>query len=149
MTKEETIKIMAMLGAFYSGGKNDPKAQARAWHLILAKYPYGVAEQAVLHFAENDTRDYATFPTVGTIVAEIRKEQSRIEKPIREIVNNISYGRDYEHLTKEAKYLIDEETYKEWLGMNAEEFAYKSPTLVSVLKGSRQALLEGNYEQDK
>lgn len=145
MNKTETIKIMAMLGAFYSGGKNDPKLQAEAWYLILGKYPYRVAEQAVLHFAENDTREYATFPTVGTIVAEIKAEQARIDRPIKEIVRSISYGRDYAQLTDYARAIINEESYNEWLKMNAEEFARKSDAIASVLKGNQQMMLENNY----
>lgn len=148
MTKTECIKIMAMLGAFYSGGKNDPKMQAEAWYLILGKYPYRIAEQAVLHFAENDTREYATFPTVGKIVEEIRAEQKRIDKPIGEIIRNISYGRDYVQLSKEAKALIDEEVYGEWLKMNAEDFANKSDILADLLKGNRQMMLESVYGKD-
>ena len=140
---------MAMLGAFYSGGKNDPKMQAEAWYLILEKYPYRIAEQAVLHFAENDTREYATFPTVGKIVEGIKAEQTRIDKPIGEIIRNISYGRDYIQLTKEAKMLIGEETYEEWLNMNAEEFANKSNILADLLKGNQQMLLENKYGKNR
>lgn len=145
MTETECIKIMAMLGAFYSGGKNDPKLQAKAWYLILGKYPYRIAEQAVLHFAENDTREYATFPTVGKIVEGIKAEQSRIDKPIGEIIKNISYGRDYIQLSKEAKALIGEEVYKDWLAMDAEEFANKSNLLADLLKGNQRMMLESKY----
>ena len=148
MTKAECIKIMAMLGAFYSGGKNDPKMQAEAWYLILGKYPYRIAEQAVLHFAENDTREYATFPTVGKIVEGIRAEQKRIDKPIGEIIRNISYGRDYVQLSREAKALIGEGTYGEWLNMNAEDFANKSDILADLLKGNQQMMLESKYGKD-
>ena len=147
MTKEETVKIMAMLGAFYSGGKNDPRIQAQAWHLILAKYPYDVAEAAVLHFAENDTREYATFPTVGTIVAEIKAEQMRLERPIKEIVKAISYGWDYDQLSEDARRNITEEHYSEWLHMDAEEFANKIGAFTTLLKGSR--LLENKDGQDQ
>lgn len=138
---------MAMLGAFYSGGKNDPRIQAHAWHLILGKYPYDVAESAVLHFAENDTREYATFPTVGTIVAEIKAEQMRIDKPIREIVKAISYGRTYEQLSEDAQRNITEEHYNEWLNMDAEEFANKVSIFTNILKSSR--LLENKDGQDQ
>ena len=148
MTKAECIKIMAVLGAFYSGGKNDPKMQAEAWYLILGKYPYRVAEQAVLHFAENDTREYATFPTVGKIVAEIKAEQMKIDKPVKEIVRNISYGRDYAQLTDNAKVLISEELYNDWLDMDAEEFAYKADALSDFLKGNQQMMLENAYGKD-
>lgn len=149
MTKVECIQIMAMLGAFYSGGKNDPKLQAEAWYLILGKYPYRIAEQAVLHFAENDTREYATFPTVGKIVAEIKAEQMKIDKPVKEIVRNISYGRDYAQLTDNAKVLISEELYNDWLDMDAEEFAYKADALSDFLKGNQQMMLENKYGENK
>ena len=148
MTKQETIGIMAMLGAFYSGSKNDPKLQAEAWHLILGKYPYHVAEQAVLHFAENDTREYATFPTVGKIVAEIKAEQLRMNQPIQEIIRSISYGREYTQLTENAKALVSEELYNDWLGMNAEDFAYKSNTLANLLKGNQKMMLESKYGEN-
>lgn len=147
MTKEETVKIMAMLGAFYSGGKNNPKIQAQAWHLILGKYPYDVAEAAVLHFAENDAREYATFPTVGKIVAEIKAEQMRLERPIKEIVKAISYGWDYDQLSEDAKRNITEAHYNEWLHMDAEEFANKINVFTNMLKGSR--LLENKDGKNK
>ena len=144
MTKEECVKIMAMLGAFYSGGKNDPKIQAQAWYLILGKYDYSITERAVLHFAENDTRDYATFPTVGRIVTEIKAEQLRIERPIKEIIRSVSYGYEYDTLTDDAKRLIWESLYNEWLNMDAEEFANKSGEYTDILKGKRDKLLESS-----
>ena len=142
MTKEECIQIMAMLGAFYSGGKNDPRAQAQAWYLILGKYDYSITEKAVLHFAENDTRDYATFPTVGRIVTEIQAVQMHLERPVKEIVHAIAYGKDYEQISTNAKGIISEELYNEWLDMDAEEFANRSDELADILKGNRDRLLE-------
>lgn len=143
MTKTECIQIMAMLGAFYSGGKNDPKLQAEAWYLVLSKYPYRIAEQAVLHFAENDTREYATFPAVGVIVAEIRKCEAEMDKPIKEIVRAVAYGYDYTQLSYTARSLISEESYNEWLAMDAEEYACKMNVLADSLKSHRQKRLEG------
>ena len=49
--------------------------QVNAWHMILQKYDFDDAKEAVLNFAEHDTREYATFPAVGLIVNEIRKVQ--------------------------------------------------------------------------
>lgn len=138
MTKEETIKIMAMLGAFYSGGKNDPRSQAVAWHMILAKYDYRTAEAAVLHFAENDKRDYATFPTVGAIVAEIKAEMTRRYKPVREIIRSVSYGDPYKSLSAEAKQLIDITQYREWLRIDAMEFAERSEEFAHYLEDKAQ-----------
>lgn len=138
MTKEETIKIMAMLGAFYSGGKNDPKMQAVAWHMILAKYDYKTAEAAVLHFAENDKREYATFPTVGAIVAEIKAESARRFRPIREIIRSVSYGDPYKSLSAEARQLIDIKQYREWLCIDAMEFAERSEEFAHYLEDKVQ-----------
>lgn len=143
MTKEETVKIMAMLGAFYAGGKNDPKMQANAWHLILAKYDYRIASKAVMTFAENDRREYATFPAVGCIVQAIKDEQTKEEKPIKEITHNLFYGMDYINLSDEARNLISEERYNEWLKMNAEEFASNHTELTETLKENNRKLLGG------
>lgn len=149
MTKEECVKIMAMLGAFYSGGKNDPKAQANAWYLILGKYPYHIAEAAVLHYAEHDIREYATFPTVGSIVTEIQNVQLRMDRPVQEIIRAIAYGRDYMQLTDGAKELISKDAYNEWLGMDAEEFASKTHILSDILKGNQQKYLESGNGKNK
>ena len=143
MTKEETIKIMAMLGAFYSGGKNDPHTQANAWHLILGKYDYDIAEKAVLRFAENDTRDYATFPTVGKRVEAIRKETFAMDKPIKEVIASISYGRPYDYLTEEAKKLIGKDRYDEWKQIDAMEFENNAEVFANELKNNRRKLLGG------
>lgn len=144
MTKEETLAIMALLGAFYAGGKNDPKMQAQAWHMILYKYDFDVAKNAVIHYAENDTRDYATFPAVGRVVAEIKEEEHRRAKPINEILNAVSYGRDYKVLSEGAKQLVTEEMYDEWIKVDAEEFQRDTPKYAEILKRNRLMLQEKN-----
>lgn len=141
MTDKETIKLMAMLNAFYAGGKGEPKLQATAWHLVLGKYDYRIASQAVIHFAENDTREYATFPPVGAIVAQIKKEIVEERKPITEIIRAVSYGRQYEQLSDNAKQLIGEDKYDSWLKMDAEEFAYNAESLANGLKENQRMLL--------
>lgn len=145
MTKDETIKIMAMLGAFYSGGKNDPKAQAKAWHLILADYDFGIAQQAVLNFAKSDTRDYATFPTVGKIIAEIERMKKRKLLAVNEVLMGISYGRDFDMLSGDGQELIPKETYEAWLKVDPEEFS-KNMKTYRVLLEQRQALLVASNE---
>lgn len=140
MTKEETVKIMAMLGAFYGGGKSNPEVMATAWHLVLEKYDYAVASRAVLKFAENDTRDYATFPAVGKIVEAIRDEVAKEEAPIKEIVRAVSYGWGYDQLSADAKQNITQEHYDDWLKMDAEEFANKANVLAGTLKRKRKRL---------
>lgn len=140
MTRQECIQILAMLGAFYGGGKTDPKAQVQAWHTILQKYPYYIAERAVINFAENDVRDYATFPAVGKIVQAIKNEITKNNAPIKEIVRAIAYGHDYDYISGDAKRLISESMYNEWLSMDAEEFAHKAAGLQQHLKGEQLRL---------
>ena len=146
MTKEETIKILAMLNAFYAGGKNDPKQQAVAWHLVLGKYDFNDAMSAVLRFAENDTRDYATFPAVGKIVEEIRAESIRRRQQISEVIRSVAYGKDYEDLSDSAKAIVSPSTYEVWLKMDAEVFAGKTDIFADVLRRSQMNLLTGGEE---
>ena len=134
MTKQETIQIMAMLGAFYSGGKNDPRMQAEAWYLILQHYDYDTAKIAVLNFAENDTRDYATFPAVGKIVDAIRTEDYKRTKPLWDIKMSISYGKQYDDMTTKCKSIISREMYDEWLKVDPEEFEARADDFIGLLK---------------
>lgn len=140
MVKEETIKILAMLSAFYGQGKSDPEMMANAWHLVLSKYDYNIACKAILSFAENDKREYATFPAVGCIVDAIRKEEIQQKMPISEIIKGISYGRQYNTLSVKAKQIISEERYDGWLKMNAEEFANRADSLAETLKDIQRRL---------
>lgn len=143
MTKKETIQIMALLSAFYGAGKSNPEIMAEGWYLILEPYDFEIAKRAVLVYAKNDVREYGTFPTVGNIVRCIEDEMRKAQAPIKEIVRNISYGRDYNLLTTEAKAIISEERYNSWLKMDAEEFANKSMVIAETLKSeTRKMLLE-------
>ena len=146
MDKAETVQIMMTLGAFYSGGKNDPQVQANAWHKILQKYDYKVAEKAVFNFAEHDTRDYATFPAVGKVVQAIKDEMKREEAPIKEIVRAVSYGWPYGTLSENAKALISEKEYESWLSVDAEKFAGNTKALADTLRGT-QLKLQGEVEK--
>lgn len=140
MTKEECVKILAMLGAFYGGGKTDPQAQVNAWYTILQKYPYKTAERAVINFAENDVRDYATFPAVGKIVQAIKSEITKNNAPIKEIIRSISYGYEYDYLSADAKGIIGEPMYNEWLSIDAEEFSKRSADFTRRLRGEQLRL---------
>ena len=142
MTKKETIQIMALLGAFYGKGKSNPEVMAEGWHLILEPYDYEMAYRGVLNYAKNDTREYASFPTVGNIVKCIGKEMEIEMLPINEVIRAVAYGRSYDQLTPTAKALISEDKYVAWLSMNAVEFANKSETLALSLRES-QKLLKG------
>jgi len=140
MTKNETIQIMALLGAFYGAGKSNPEVMAEGWYLILEPYDYEMACRAVLNYAKNDTREYASFPTVGNIVKCIEEEMAKEQAPVNEVVRAISYGWDYDQLTKEAKELITPLRYDELLKMDAEEFANNAGKVKTTLKTKRKAL---------
>ena len=142
MTKEETVKIMALLGAFYGAGKSNPEIMAEGWYIILGSYDYTMASKAVLTYAKNDTRDYASFPTVGNIVRCIEDEMAKEQAPINEVVRAISYGWGYDQLSKDAKELITPLRYDEWLKMDAEEFNGKVGEVRDSLK-SKKKLLKG------
>lgn len=140
MTDRETIQIMAMLQSFYGMGKGNPEAMAEGWYLILEPYDFEVVYKAVLNYAKNDTREYATFPAVGNIVRCIEEEMRKEQAPVKEIVRAISYGWGYDQLSKEAQGLIDEERYKTWLKMDAEEFSNKAHIMAETLKSERKRL---------
>ena len=142
MTKNETLTILAMLNAFYAGGKYDPQQQVHAWHMILYKYDFEDAKEAVLNFAENDVRQYATFPAVGLIVNEIRKIKNRREGKVNEIMLGISYGRAYDMISDDAKNLISEEMYNEWLAIDALKFSENAGKYREILKQKQLRLTE-------
>ena len=143
MTEMETIKIMEVLDAFYAGGKNDPGQQALAWHYVFKKYDFNDAINAVFRFAENDTRDYASFPTPGKIVAEIKAEEARNTATIKEIIRSVGYGRDYCELSESAKALIPEKSYSKWLNIKADEFAEHQDKYARFLKDRQLQLGAG------
>lgn len=149
MSKNETLMILAMLNAFYAGGKNDPEMQLNAWHMILHKYDFETAKEAVLYFAENDVRPVATFPAVGLIVAEIRKVEDAKKSAVREIIMGISYGREYSMLSAKAQNLIGENLYSEWLSMDAEMFSVKAGTLKQILTQRLKQIGGTNDRTDK
>ena len=140
MTKGETIDIMAMLEAFYGQGKGNPEIMAEGWFLILEPYDFQTAQKAVLNYAKNDVREYASFPTVGNIVKCIEDEMRKSEAPIKEIVRSISYGKDYSQLSESAKNSISEDRYNSWLNMDAEEFSNKAHIMAETLRSERKRL---------
>ena len=131
MNQEETIKILAMISAFYGQGKADAKAMCKAWHLILQDYDFGVSQQAIVQFAKNDKRDYATFPSVGQIVAAIEKE-----KKLPRLIHNLaSMGELYRNLPDRGKELITEVEFEQIRKMEYED-------AIKRIKPNNKPLLE-------
>lgn len=142
MTKKEAVQIMAMLGAFYGAGKANPEVMAEGWYLILEPYDFDIAYKAVLKYAENDTREYAQFPTVGNIVKKIKEQMAEEQAPITEVVRAVSYGWGYDQLSKKAQELISNGQYKDWVNMDAEKFANSADILAGTLKRKKSELKE-------
>lgn len=116
MEKHEVTKVMAILSAFYGQGKSDPETMATAWWYILSPYDYNAAQRAVIKFAKNDMREYATFPAPGVLVDLIEKEG----KLHTRVFNAMYMGKPYDELTEEESALIDEETYNWGLSQDPE-----------------------------
>ena len=108
MTKEETLKIMSMLEAYYGKPKSDSEMMANAWHLVLQNYDYKTAEKAVVEFAVTDTRDYAVFPTIGKFCEAVEKTK---KMPWR-ILGKIRNGTNYDELSIIEKTVISQASYE-------------------------------------
>ena len=140
MNKTETLAIMSMLSAFYGQGKSDPQAMSNAWHLILRDYDYHIAERAVIRFAKNDIREYASFPGVGQIVRAIENES----KMANRIFNSIYQGNSYDSLSAEEQALISRENYLQGLAKDKQALLDERDKVIeALLKKQRQPLLEG------
>ena len=138
MTYEETIKIMAMLSAFYGEGKSDARIMANAWHLVLDEFDYRDAEKAVIEFAKNDTRDYASFPAPGRIVEEIRAQ----EKKCNGLYNKLYNGVPYEQLNPWERAMISQEQYIRGLALSEEEIRAKREDIINGFR-ERKHKIEG------
>ena len=107
MTKEETLKIMSMLSAYYGQPKVPAVQMAGAWHIVLQHYDFKIAEKAVVEFAINDCRDYAVFPTIG----KFREALERTKKLPYRIIGKIRQGINYNDLDIVEKTVISEKAY--------------------------------------
>ena len=138
MTKEETVEIMAILGAVYADGKNDPQTQAVVWHELLQGYEYDTVRKAVFSFIRNDLRDNATFPTAGKILKAIEAEISNKNKPIAEVVGAIANGWNYKSLSKEAKTFLDEKQYEAWVESYTKADKERLETRLGAMKANAE-----------
>lgn len=146
MTEEQTLTIMATLCALYGQGKGDPEIMAAAWYEILKEYDFETVKLAVYRFAKYDNRDYATFPAPGKIVAETEAILNHRSKVIDEAYRQIGYGRPYCELSDDAKAIVPEAIYNEWLAYDPMDLAcnptkYK-PRFVEMVTPAAQKLLQ-------
>lgn len=117
MEKHEVTKIMAILSAFYGQGKADAETMATAWSYILGPYDYNAAQRAVLKFAKQDTRDYATFPAPGVLVKLIEEEQGLYKRVFNKMFNRVAW----DALSQDEQSVVKREDY-EWGRMQEPEY---------------------------
>ena len=139
MTKDETIMILAMLSAYYGQGKADPNQMVSAWHLILREYEYGVAEKAVIEFARTDSRDYASFPSVGQIINAIEKQKGYANL----VFNSIWARQDYDTLPEGAQRLITWQRYNELKDIGYEELEQQKNIIKDEITNTQKVKLLG------
>lgn len=141
MTKTETIKIMAMLSAYYGQGKSNAEIMANAWHLLLKDYPYNVVEQAVLTFARTDRRDYASFPAPALIIKVIEETQAERKALVSRTFNAMLNGRPYDDLTAEQRDMCHRELYEQGLKTDYEELIATQDAWKDAIRNKRKAII--------
>lgn len=141
MTKEETIKTLAMLSAFYGNGKADPHIMAEAWHLLLKDFDFCDAEKAVLNYAKSDCRDYAAFPPPGKIVELIKHEANKYNR----LFNSLHKGRPYDDLDIELKCLCPPDMYQRGLDLEPEELLNNREKFIGYVR-KKQLQLGGDAQ---
>lgn len=140
MTQTETIKIMAMLSAYYGQGKSDAQIMAKAWHLILKDYPYTLAEKAVIEYAKNDTRDYAAFPAPGAIVRVIKAHEDEERKKANRIFGAMYDGIPYDEMPEDLKALCGRETYERGQALDDEELLARQDEFKEIIRNKQKRL---------
>lgn len=141
MTRKEVAAVLAMLSAYYGRPKDDAHVVVEAWNAIIGEYEFQTAREAVIQYAKNDTRQYASFPAPGVIVKAIRNRQVERERPILAVMSGINKGTEYRMLPYDAQQVVSEEKYEEWLKMNPLEFINRQEQYINELMGKKY--LEG------
>ena len=139
MTESETMKVMAMISAFYGKPKADEKTMAKAWHVTLKDYDYEYAMMAVHVFARKDKREYGSFPTLGSIIGEIEY----VQKAPHRIFAKMRKKTEYKDLEQEERWLISEGAYNKALGKDEEELIDDHGVIIEYIKGNAQKMLKG------
>lgn len=74
-------------------------------------------QRAVLKFAKQDTRDYATFPAPGVLVKLIEEEQGLYKRVFNKMFNRVAW----DALSQEEQSVVKREDY-EWGRMQEPEY---------------------------
>lgn len=143
MTKAETIKILTLLSAFYGEGKAEAEIMAAAWHELLSGYEYYIVRRAIMSFAKSDVREYASFPTPGTIITAIEKENTIYNRIFNSLLNNA----DYKELPEQAQAIISESDYEREKERPYEEKLANRERIIALLKTKDLELWNGERKQ--
>ena len=139
MTKEEVGKVLALLAAYYGQGRTfDVRQMVEGWYYIIGEYDYPTAKRAIIEYARNDTRDYASFPTAGSIRKAIENERT---VPNR-IFAKIRANTPYERLSRKEKNYITETAYNKALQMREEQLLDNHKTIIEYMRGNERRLLQ-------
>lgn len=139
MTKEEVGKVLALLTAYYGQGRSfDVRQMVEGWYYVIGEYDYNTAKRAVIEFARNDTREYASFPTAGSVRKAIENERNVPNK----IFAKIRANTPYERLTQKEKRYITESNYKLAQGMKEEQLLDKHTAIIEHMRGNERKLLQ-------
>ena len=141
MTKKETLIIMAMLSAYYGEGKSDAVEMAAAWHAILKDFDFPTTQMAVVNFAKHDTRDYASFPAPGKIVAAIEEETAKR----RGVFNAALRGDSWEALPAQYKAITTPFYYNQLLLLGEDGLRERKYDILDNLIPGKLPELEDAY----
>lgn len=141
MTEKETVKALTLLSSFYGEGKAEVNIMVKAWHELLADYEYFVVRRAIFNFARNDTREYASFPTPGTIVMEIENEQSTYSGIYNALLND-QWNGNYEKVPDYIKQLFSADQYDRFMALEYQERLNLRNDVILSLKYADKKLYE-------
>ena len=119
---ETAMKMLEVFGVLRGCGyrvpDEDPKAMAKIWAFTLSDYVaiYGneKIEQAVIHFAKNDAREYKSFPKPAEIIESIKAVGGRDPRLIKA-------DREAEERSKRIKAEIRKEFDERWATLSPAE----------------------------
>lgn len=146
MTEKETAKALTLLSAFYGEGKAEVYLMVKAWQELLADYEYFVVRRAIFKFAKNDTREYASFPTPGTIIMEIKNEYSTYSGIFNALLNDQWHG-NYEKVPDYIKQLFSADQYDRFMALDYQERLNLKEDIILSLKYADKKLYEKTMDE--
>ena len=142
MEINETGKVMEVLSAFYGQGKSDTNKMLIAWHEILKDYPYSLVYQAVMTYAKNDRREYASFPAPGAIMQVIEEAEAEQKNIVNRTFYALLHKTPYGEMPKEQQTICDQGVYERGLKMDEEELIARQDDFKRMLRKTQKRLSE-------